>query len=392
MNETANHPTFSQRILTWFDTHGRHDLPWQQHQKPDSDIYAVWLSEIMLQQTQVATVIDYFGRFMAKFDDVQKLAQADWEDVAALWAGLGYYARARNLHAGAKQVQAFIDLYGHFPQTTDEWQTIKGVGRSTAGAIVAMGVRKFGVICDGNVKRVLTRHQGIKGDITKSATDKELWALATRLTPKDDSGRYAQAMMDMGATLCTRTRPKCHICPIATDCVAYQTNSQTAYPVKPKKSAKPTRHSLVLCLTYGDELLWLKRQNTQKDSIWHGLWCLPLLTQPTQNDTAINSSDLDCDQLRSLLIQDSPTAQALEQALYPILATFDGLTVNVLPNFRHTLTHFHWQLTPLCISLNDQQFCQINQALSACSQDHLWQPKQTTLALPKAMHKVLALL
>lgn len=182
---------FSQKILTWFETSGRHNLPWQQHKKEQSDIYAVWLSEIMLQQTQVSTVIPYFQRFIAKFPTVIDLAAADWDEVANLWAGLGYYARAKNLHQGAKQVVDFIKHTGNFPQSVDQWQTIKGVGQSTAGAIVAMGVRGFGVICDGNVKRVLSRWAMISDDINKTATQKQLWQLAQALTPKHDSGKYA---------------------------------------------------------------------------------------------------------------------------------------------------------------------------------------------------------
>lgn len=385
---TTNDNDFVQRILTWFDAHGRHDLPWQQHHKDDSDIYAVWLSEIMLQQTQVTTVMDYFIRFMAQFDSVEKLAAADWESVASLWAGLGYYARARNLHAGAKQVVEFIATHGHFPHTVDDWQSIKGVGRSTAGAIVAMGVRGFGVICDGNVKRVLTRHAGIKGDITKSATDRELWELATRLTPHSDSGRYAQAMMDMGATLCTRTRPKCDICPIASDCIAYQAGEPTAYPVKSKKGDKPSRHSVVLILSYGDKLLWLKRQHTTGGSIWHGLWCLPLLNSEQEISPHLHQAHL-----AELLNKDDDTAQLVERAIYPILATLDRPNFHALPTFKHTLTHFHWHLTPLIISLNQGQFEQINQALADCQQDYLWQDRQAlNLALPKAMDKVLDLI
>ena len=388
MTDTNSDNDFAQRILTWFDAHGRHDLPWQQHHKDDSDIYAVWLSEIMLQQTQVTTVMDYFTRFMERFDSVDKLAAADWESVASLWAGLGYYARARNLHIGAKQVVEFIATHGHFPQTVDDWQSIKGVGHSTAGAIVAMGVRGFGVICDGNVKRVLTRHAGIKGDITKSATDRELWELATRLTPHSDSGRYAQAMMDMGATLCTRTRPKCDICPIASDCTAYQAGNPAAYPVKAKKGDKPSRHSVVLILSYADKLLWLKRQRTTGGSIWHGLWCLPLLSSEQEISPSLHQAHL-----AELLNKDDDTAQLVERAIYPILTTLDRPNFHALPTFKHTLTHFHWHLTPLIISLDKGQFEQITQVLADCKQDYLWQDRQAlNLALPKAMDKVLDLI
>ena len=201
--------SFAPRLLDWFAENGRHDLPWQQHQTDTPNPYIVWLSEVMLQQTQVTTVLPYFARFMDTFPTVQDLAAADWDVVAEHWAGLGYYARARNLHKGAKQLVAVIEETGEFPQTLAGWEAISGVGPSTAGAIMAMGLHHYGVICDGNVKRVLTRWAAIDGDITKSATTKELWALAERLTPTENSGLFAQAMMDMGATLCTRSKPAC---------------------------------------------------------------------------------------------------------------------------------------------------------------------------------------
>lgn len=174
--------SFAPRLLDWFETNGRHDLPWQQHQTDTPNPYIVWLSEVMLQQTQVTTVLPYFARFMTSFPTVQDLAAAEWDEIAEHWAGLGYYARARNLHKGAKQLVATIDETGDFPQTLTGWEAISGVGPSTAGAIMAMGLHHYGVICDGNVKRVLTRWAAIDGDITKSATTKELWALAERLT------------------------------------------------------------------------------------------------------------------------------------------------------------------------------------------------------------------
>lgn len=184
LQPTQSLDSFAPRLLDWFAQHGRHDLPWQQHQTSQPDPYPVWLSEVMLQQTQVTTVIPYFQRFMQSFPDVHALAAASWDDVAEHWAGLGYYARARNLHKGAKQLHDIIQHTGDFPQSVAEWESITGVGRSTAGAIVAMGLHGYGVICDGNVKRVLTRWAAIEGDITKAATGHTLWALAERLTPE----------------------------------------------------------------------------------------------------------------------------------------------------------------------------------------------------------------
>lgn len=382
--------SFAPRLLTWFHQFGRHDLPWQYHHKPEADIYAVWLSEIMLQQTQVATVLGYFGRFLEKFPTVQALAAADWQDVATLWAGLGYYARARNLHAGAKQVADFIDKNGYFPQTLDEWQAVRGVGRSTAGAIVAMGVRDFGVICDGNVKRVLTRHRAIGDDITKSATDKALWELATLLTPQTDSGKYAQAMMDLGATICTRTRPKCDICPVASDCQARQLGRQTDFPVKKKAAAKPHRHSLVISLVHNDRTLWLHRHNG--GGIWDGLWCLPMMALDYGGD-----GELSVENLQNLLEKAwRNSADDSTQSVAQSLAESQLMTVLNLPiitqptkHIKHTLTHFHWHLYHLSIRIDDAVTAQIDDKLRAIHAEFVWCVGSQTLAKPTAMVKLL---
>ena len=249
--------SFAPRLLDWFAENGRHDLPWQQHQTDTPNPYIVWLSEVMLQQTQVTTVLPYFARFMESFPTVQDLAAADWDVVAEHWAGLGYYARARNLHKGARQLVEVIEETGDFPQTLVGWEAISGVGPSTAGAIMAMGLHRYGVICDGNVKRVLTRWAAINGDITKSATTKELWALAERLTPNENSGLFAQAMMDMGATLCVRRKPACLLCPLQEDCLAHAEGRETDYPVKAKKQPKPSKFSDALLIENVDgEILW----------------------------------------------------------------------------------------------------------------------------------------
>lgn len=378
-----NHATFAPRLLTWFATHGRHDLPWQYHHADTSDIYAVWLSEIMLQQTQVATVLGYFGRFMNTFPTVQDLANADWDDVANLWAGLGYYARARNLHAGAKQVADYITTHGHFPKTVDEWQNVRGVGRSTAGAIVAMGVRGRGVICDGNVKRVLTRWAGIDGDITKSATDKVLWELADKLTPKDDSGKFAQAMMDLGATVCTRTRPACVSCPLSDDCTAHKDGNPTAYPVKAKKADKPHRHSLVFALIYDDKLLWIKRQSDTGTGIWDGLYALPMLMINDKQDDALH------DLHHAKTMHDKYThAQRLSLAERQILDNLPNITINHLKTIKHTLTHFHWHLSLVYINIDKTLYNNINHALTAIHADFVWQKGCDGLGVPKAMGKL----
>lgn len=369
---------FATRLLIWFEQYGRHDLPWQFHHKQTADIYAVWLSEIMLQQTQVATVLGYFERFLEQFPTVQALAEAQWQQIAPLWAGLGYYARVRNLHAGAKQVAQFIKEHGDFPQSVEQWQEVKGVGRSTAGAIVAMGVRGFGVICDGNVKRVLTRHRKIAGDINKSATDKKLWQLAEVLTPKQDSGKYAQAMMDLGATICTRTKPKCQLCPISADCLAYATDSQLDYPVKTKPKPKPHRHSIVLRLSFQSQVLWLHRQNG--GGIWDGLWCLPLLHLSYQADEPLS------DNFANYAIQAWHEQSGLDGGVLGEIVDMPDCSPSRI--IRHTLTHFHWHLYRLDVQIDAEKFRQINQMLDAMGLQYQWLIGDK-LAKPAAMVKLL---
>lgn len=356
---------FSDRILQWFATHGRHNLAWQQLGKEVPDPYPVWISEIMLQQTQVATVIGYFDRFMGNFPTLDALANASLDKVLDNWAGLGYYARARNLHKTAQDLQKIIEQTNAYPQTLDEWQALSGIGKSTAGAIMAMGMGKFGVICDGNVKRVLTRHFGIADDITKPATDKALWSLAERLTPQDDSGRYAQAMMDMGATLCTKNRPACERCPVVSTCVAHKNGTPTAYPVKAKKSPKPTHQSFVLQLIDDDKALWVKRGD---DGIWANLWCLPLFST-TRDDTFVDA------QLGELL---SDALTNAPESLTPI------------HQIRHTLTHFHWQLSLIAIPLDKKMTNKINVLLDACQADFVWlSADKMPSAVPSAMKKLM---
>jgi len=207
--------TFSRRLLAWYDRAGRKNMPWQ-HPRPP---YRVWLSEIMLQQTQVATVIPYFKRFIKAYPTLKKLANAPLDDVLALWAGLGYYARARNLHKTAQCLMS--DFHGKFPDDLDTLQSLPGIGRSTAGAILAMGFEKRATILDGNVKRVLTRYHAIEGWPDDRVIQKELWAIAEKLTPHKHIAAYTQAIMDLGATLCTRTQPQCTACPFKRSCQAH---------------------------------------------------------------------------------------------------------------------------------------------------------------------------
>ncbi|MDE0491363.1 A/G-specific adenine glycosylase [Psychrobacter sp. A3] len=400
--------SFAPRLLDWFAENGRHDLPWQQHQTDTPNPYVVWLSEVMLQQTQVTTVLPYFARFMESFPSVQDLAAAEWDLVAEHWAGLGYYARARNLHKGAKQLAEIIDETGDFPQTLAGWEAISGVGPSTAGAIMAMGLHKYGVICDGNVKRVLTRWAAIEGDITKSATTKTLWALAERLTPVDDSGRFAQAMMDMGATLCTRSKPACLLCPLQEDCLAHAQGRETDYPVKAKKQPKPSKFSNALIIkdTNG-KILWLQRPD---NGIWGGLWSLPLQfvekVDGKANTKATVKKTLASDDKPSNTANDVRSNEKIyeteftiaEQIIYEwldkhnvIAAPINQTLLDDAP-IKHSLTHFHWYLTPQSVTLDNKQTTALSTALQAAEINIHWltaDDARVTLGLPRAMVKIL---
>ena len=254
-------------LLRWFDEHGRHDLPWQSPR----NAYRVWLSEIMLQQTQVTTVIPYFERFLVRFPDVATLAKAPVDDVLALWAGLGYYARARNLHRAAQQVMA--EFGGEFPANAELLQQLPGIGRSTAGAIVAQayGIRE--PILDGNVKRVLSRLYAVDGWPGKTAVANQLWERADQLTPQERPADYTQAIMDLGATLCTRSKPACLLCPWQPHCKASAEGRPTDYPTSKPKKARPQKAlKMLLLMTAEGEVLLQRRPPT---GIWGGLWSLP---------------------------------------------------------------------------------------------------------------------
>ncbi|MFK3990524.1 A/G-specific adenine glycosylase [Psychrobacter sp. NPDC064578] len=396
--------SFAPRLLDWFAENGRHDLPWQQHQTDAPNPYIVWLSEVMLQQTQVTTVLPYFARFMASFPTVQNLAAAEWDTVAEHWAGLGYYARARNLHKGAKQLVEVIDETGDFPQTLAGWEAISGVGPSTAGAIMAMGLHRYGVICDGNVKRVLTRWAAIDGDITKSATTKELWALAERLTPVDDSGLFAQAMMDMGATLCTGSKPACLLCPLQEDCLAHEQGRETDYPVKAKKQPKPSKFSNALLIEGIDgRILWLQRPD---NGIWGGLWSLPLqfvektagkvnTKTAAEKTTEIDDTVLKVTSNEKVYEAEFTTAeQIINEWLDKHKLTAKAVSKTLLDDapIKHSLTHFHWYLTPQSVTLNAKQVAEITEALQAAEININWLnavDAQATLGLPRAMVKIL---
>ena len=396
--------SFAPRLLNWFSENGRHDLPWQQHQTDAPNPYIVWLSEVMLQQTQVTTVLPYFARFMASFPTVQDLAAAEWDTVAEHWAGLGYYARARNLHKGAKQLVEVIDETGDFPQTLAGWEAISGVGPSTAGAIMAMGLHRYGVICDGNVKRVLTRWAAIDGDIIKSATTKELWALAERLTPIENSGLFAQAMMDMGATLCTRSKPACLLCPLQEDCLAHEQGRETDYPVKAKKQPKPSKFSNALLIEDIDgKILWLQRPD---NGIWGGLWSLPLqfvekIAGKASNKTTAKKSEVSDDKPLKVASNEkvyeaefTTAEQIINEWLAKNQLIAESVSNTLLDDapIKHSLTHFHWYLTPQSVTLNAKQVAEITEALQAAEININWLnavDAQATLGLPRAMVKIL---
>ena len=295
---------FAPRLLAWHHQHGRHDLPWQQTR----DAYRIWLSEIMLQQTQVATVIPYYARFLARFPDIPALAAAPQDEVMALWSGLGYYARARNLHRCAQVLVA--EHGGRFPEDAAAIAELPGIGRSTAAAIAAFAFGRRGAILDGNVKRVLTRVFGIEGFPGKPAVERELWALAESLLPPREIEAYTQGIMDLGATLCTRSRPDCAACPMRGLCVAERDGRQAALPTAKPARALPARESRVTIFTDGRKVLLEQRPPT---GIWGSLWTLP---------------------------EGTPEA----------LAASFGLRIldrSELPSLKHTFTHFRLTLHPV---------------------------------------------
>lgn len=264
--------SFGDTVVMWQKKYGRHDLPWQNTQDP----YAVWLSEIMLQQTQVATVREYFARFMARFPTVADLAAAHQDEVLGLWSGLGYYSRARNLHRAALDVVALHS--GVFPRNSEALQTLPGIGRSTAAAVASLCFGEPIAILDGNVKRVLTRYLGFKEDLASSRVEKNLWAIAQSMLPlrdvKQAMPRYTQGVMDLGATVCTPKKPQCAQCPVADTCVAKAEGQPEAYPVKTRKLKRTSEQLWLLQAVTRQGHVWLmKRPQT---GVWAGLYCLPV--------------------------------------------------------------------------------------------------------------------
>jgi A/G-specific adenine glycosylase len=260
--------SFASRIVNWQQRHGRHSLPWQATRDP----YRIWLSEIMLQQTQVATVIPYFERFVARFPDLPALAAAHEDDVLALWSGLGYYSRARNLHAAARAIMAGHG--GTFPAVPAAIAQLPGIGRSTAAAIAALAFGQPCAILDGNVKRVLTRHGGIAGWPGDKKTETALWTLAESLLPRTAVESYTQGMMDLGALVCTRSQPACSACPVKVDCIAHTQGRTQELPTPRPQKVLPEKQVQMLLLLDRGELMLEKRPSR---GIWGGLWSLPEL-------------------------------------------------------------------------------------------------------------------
>jgi A/G-specific adenine glycosylase len=298
-------PAFSARLIEWQRHHGRHTLPWQNTRDP----YRVWLSEIMLQQTQVATVLGYYERFLQHFPEVAALASATLDDVFALWSGLGYYRRARNLHACAQTVVA--QHGGHFPDSSAALMTLPGIGRSTAAAIAAFCFGERVAILDGNVKRVLTRVLAFDGDLADAKRERELWAEATALLPEHGIEPYTQGLMDLGATLCSARSPGCLLCPVQADCAAARNGTQERFPVKTRILKRGTREHVWLWLRQRDSVWLVQRPPT---GVWAGLWSLP----------------------------EFESAAAFEAAS----AAWPGQGES-LPSFTHVLTHLDWTLHPI---------------------------------------------
>jgi A/G-specific adenine glycosylase len=305
---------FAGRLIAWQARHGRLDLPWQKTRDP----YRVWLSEIMLQQTQVTTVLDYYARFLARFPTVETLAQAALEEVMPLWAGLGYYARARNLHACAHAVCAHHG--GTFPSSASALAELPGIGPSTAAAIAAFCFDERAAILDGNVKRVLARHFAVEGDPGAAAVERRLWSLARDLLPASacDMPAYTQAVMDLGATLCVRSMPRCQACPVQATCMAYREDRVEQLPTPRARKAVKVRHAHMLVLLHADQVLLQQRPPS---GLWGGL------LSPPQFDTP--------------------------EALHAAVTQLTGAPrlAQVLAPRRHPFTHFTLEFVPHVVTL-----------------------------------------
>ena len=345
---------FAEQLIAWQKQHGRHQLPWQQTR----DAYRIWLSEIMLQQTQVATVIPYYQRFLQRFPDVAALAAAPVEDVMALWAGLGYYTRARNLHRCAQRV---VEFHGaRFPADVEQLAALPGIGQSTAAAIAAFAYGARAAILDGNVKRVFCRVFGIDGFPGQSAVEKQLWQRASTLLPEREIEAYTQGLMDLGATVCTRTKPRCGDCPMQSRCVAHETGRTAELPARKPKKTVPEKSTVMLMVMHDGEILLEQRPPS---GIWGGLQSLPEL-----------------DRLGGDASKDDLHAE-VRTALADI---GDVDHIEPLPAFMHAFTHYKLFVTPLKVTLSS---CHALAGQSA----YFWSGRQALMeaALPSPVRKLL---
>ncbi|MDP5187445.1 MAG: A/G-specific adenine glycosylase [Alishewanella sp.] len=303
---------FAEQLVHWQRQHGRNNLPWQVQKSP----YKTWLSEVMLQQTQVATVIPYFERFVQRFPDIQSLAQAPIDEVLHLWTGLGYYARARNLHKAA--VEIVTEHAGQFPTDFEQIVALPGIGRSTAGAILSLALGQHYPILDGNCKRVLARFAGIAGWPGQKQVEQQLWQLAEQLTPADTFAEFNQGMMDLGASLCSRSKPRCAECPLQRHCLAALQGDQALYPGKKPKKAIPEKQSFWLLLQHQQQVYMLQRPAS---GLWGGLFGF----------LEFNSAEL--------------------RDEYLALQGLAAMPQHELAGFRHTFSHFHLWIQPMLLKL-----------------------------------------
>jgi len=341
---------FAQSVLAWFDQHGRKHLPWQQNPTP----YRVWVSEIMLQQTQVATATPYYERFMQRFPSLNSLAEASIDDVLAHWSGLGYYARARNLHKCS--VRVVEEHNGELPTTLDALQDLPGIGRSTAAAILSLSGGQHEAILDGNVKRVLARCFAVDGWPGKKSVLDRLWSYSEQVTPVKRSGPFNQAMMDLGATLCTRTKPQCVACPLSGLCEANKQGTQANYPGKKPKKTLPVKSTCMLVLRNSDGHVLIAQR--PPSGIWGGLWSFPELGDQTLKQW-----------LRSARLKANGDAQRVA-------------------HFRHTFSHYHLDIDVLAAPIE-----RIDSNVVLDADAHIWFDGQNLpggIAAP--MKKILTLI
>jgi A/G-specific adenine glycosylase len=349
--------SFADALIDWQKQHGRHQLPWQ----GTRDAYRIWLSEIMLQQTQVATVIPYYARFLDSFPDVAALAAAPTETVMAHWSGLGYYTRARNLHRCAQQVVS--NHAGRFPSDPETLASLPGIGKSTAAAIAAFAFGARAAILDGNVKRVFCRVFGVEGFPGQAAVEKNLWQRAEAMLPAREIEAYTQGLMDLGATLCTRTRPACDRCPMQSRCIAHASGRTAELPARKPKKAIPEKSTVMLVVMHEGEILMEQRP---PEGIWGGLLSLPEL-----NRLSSENSDVDLDEQLALA-----------------LSSFGDIDeIMMLSSFVHGFTHYRLSVMPVQVTLRQRH-------VMAAQSDYQWRAlaQISDAALPSPVRKLLATL